>query len=67
MERNYMFFWHLASIHHHIRSNEKKKESIIFIDDLTAAQSSRKDSGVYRDVLSAHIQPIAAKLIGQFR
>ncbi len=38
---------------------------LVFIDDVTEDRSSRKNSEVYRDILSAQIQPNAAKLIGQ--
>jgi len=38
--------------------------SLVFIDDLTADQSSRMNSELYRAILSAQIQPNAAKLIG---
>ncbi len=36
---------------------------LVFIDDVTEDRSSRKNSEVY--ILSAQIQPNAAKLIGQ--
>ncbi len=39
--------------------------SLVFIDDVTEDRSSRMNSEVYRDILSAQIQPNAAKLIGQ--
>uniref|UniRef100_A0A3B5Q0B9 Transposase n=2 Tax=Xiphophorus maculatus TaxID=8083 RepID=A0A3B5Q0B9_XIPMA len=39
--------------------------SLVFIDDITADKSSRMNSEVYRDILSAQIQPNAAKLIGR--
>ncbi len=37
---------------------------LVFIDDVTEDRSSRMNSEVYRDILSAQIQPNAAKLIG---
>uniref|UniRef100_A0A8C5N2V1 Transposase n=1 Tax=Leptobrachium leishanense TaxID=445787 RepID=A0A8C5N2V1_9ANUR len=39
--------------------------SLIFIDDVTADKSSRMNSEVFRAILSAHIQPNAAELIGR--
>ncbi|CAJ0950023.1 unnamed protein product [Ranitomeya imitator] len=39
--------------------------SLVFIDDIRADKSSRMNSEVYRDILSAQIQPNAAKLIGR--
>lgn len=39
--------------------------SLVFIDDVTKDSSSQMNSEVYRDILSAQIQPIAAKLIGR--
>ncbi len=38
---------------------------LVFIDDLTEDRSSRKNSEMYRDILSAQIQSNAAKLIGR--
>ena len=38
--------------------------SLVFIDDVTKDRSSQMNSEVYRDILSAQIQPNAAKLIG---
>ncbi len=38
---------------------------LVFIDDVTEDRSSRKNSEVYMDILSAQIQPNAAKLIGR--
>ncbi len=38
---------------------------LVFIDDVTEERSSRKNSEVYRDTLSAQIQPNAAKLVGR--
>ena len=37
--------------------------SLVIIDDVTADRSSRRNSKVYRSILSALIQPNAAKLI----
>ena len=37
----------------------------MFIDDMTEDGSSRMNSEVYRNILSAHIQPNSAKLIGR--
>ena len=37
----------------------------MFIDDMTEDRSSRMNSEVYRNILSAHIQPNSAKLIGR--
>ncbi|MEE6525044.1 hypothetical protein FKM82_024826 [Ascaphus truei] len=39
--------------------------SLVFIDDVTEDGSSRMNSEVYRDILSAQIQPNSAKLIGR--
>lgn len=39
--------------------------SLVFIDDVTEDRSSRMNSKVYRDILSAQIKPNAAKLIGR--
>ncbi|CAJ0915358.1 unnamed protein product [Ranitomeya imitator] len=39
--------------------------SLVFIDDIRADKSSRMNSEVDRDILSAQIQPNAAKLIGR--
>jgi len=39
--------------------------SLVFIDDVTKDRSSRMNSEVYRDILSAQIQPNAAKLIAR--
>uniref|UniRef100_A0A8C5LTA8 Transposase n=1 Tax=Leptobrachium leishanense TaxID=445787 RepID=A0A8C5LTA8_9ANUR len=39
--------------------------SLVFIDDVTADKSSRMNSEVFRAILSAHIQPNAAELIGR--
>lgn len=36
---------------------------LVFIDDVTAAKSSRMYSEVYRSILSAQILPYSAKLI----
>uniref|UniRef100_A0A8C5Q2J1 Transposase Tc1-like domain-containing protein n=1 Tax=Leptobrachium leishanense TaxID=445787 RepID=A0A8C5Q2J1_9ANUR len=41
--------------------------SHVFIDDVTGDKSSRMNSEVFRPILSAHIQPNAAELIGQCR
>ncbi len=38
---------------------------LVFIDDVTEDRSSRKNSEVHMDILSAQIQPNGAKLIGQ--
>ncbi len=38
---------------------------LVFSDDVTEERSSRKNSEVYRDILSAQIQSNAAKLIGR--
>ena len=38
--------------------------SLVFIDDVTADKSSRMNSGVYKALLSAQIQPNAAKRAG---
>ncbi len=38
---------------------------LVFIDDVTEDSSSRKNSEVYRDILSAQIQSNGAKLIGR--
>ncbi len=38
---------------------------LVFIDDVTEDRSSWMNSEVYRDILSAQIQPNAAKLIGR--
>ena len=38
--------------------------SLVFIDDVTADKSSRMNSGVYKALLSAQIQPNAAKRVG---
>ncbi len=37
---------------------------LVFIDDVTEDRSSRMNSEVYREILSAQIQPNAAKMIG---
>ncbi len=37
---------------------------LVFIDDVTEDRSSRMNSEVYREILSAQILPNAAKLIG---
>ena len=37
--------------------------SLVFIDDVTKDRSSQMNCEVYRDLLSAQIQPNAAKLI----
>ena len=40
--------------------------SLVFIDDVTANKSSRRNSEVFRAILlSAHIQPNASELIGR--
>ncbi|CAJ0963969.1 unnamed protein product [Ranitomeya imitator] len=39
--------------------------SLVFIDNIRADKSSRMNSEVYRDILSAQIQPNAVKLIGR--
>lgn len=39
--------------------------SLVFIDDVTNDGSSRMNSEVYRNILSAQIQPNASKLIGR--
>uniref|UniRef100_A0A8C5R1Q5 Transposase n=1 Tax=Leptobrachium leishanense TaxID=445787 RepID=A0A8C5R1Q5_9ANUR len=39
--------------------------SLVFIDDVTADKSRRLNSEVFRAILSAHIQPNAAELIGR--
>lgn len=39
--------------------------SLVFIDDVTEDKSSQMNSEVYGDILSAHIQPNSAKLIGR--
>jgi len=39
--------------------------SLVFIDDVTADRSSRMSFEVFRALLSAQIQPNAAKLIGR--
>ena len=39
--------------------------SLVFIDDVTADGSSLMNSEVYRNILSAQIQPNSAKLIGR--
>ena len=39
--------------------------SLVFIDDVTADKSSRMNSEVFRAIISAHIQPNAAELIGR--
>ena len=39
--------------------------SLVFIDDVTEDRSSQMNSAVFRDILSAQIQPNAAKLIGR--
>ena len=39
--------------------------SLVFIDDMTEDKSSRLNSEVYRNILSAHIQPNSEKLIGR--
>ena len=39
--------------------------SLVFIDDVTKDRGSRMNSEVYRDILSAQIQPNATKLTGQ--
>ncbi len=36
---------------------------LVFSDEVTEDRSSRKNSEVYKDILSAQIQPNAAKLI----
>lgn len=38
--------------------------SLVFIDDVTKDRSSQMKSEVHRDILSAQIEPNAAKLIG---
>ncbi len=38
---------------------------LVFINDVTEDRSSQMNSEVYRDILSAQIQPNGAKLIGQ--
>ncbi len=38
---------------------------LVFSEDVTEERSSRKNSEVYRDILSAQIQSNAAKLIGR--
>ncbi len=38
---------------------------LVFIDDVTEDRSSRMKYEVYRDILSAQIQPNTAKLIGR--
>ena len=38
---------------------------LVFIDDMTEDGSNRINSDVYRNILSAHIQPNSAKLIGR--
>ena len=38
--------------------------SLVFIDDVTQDRSSRMNCEVFRDILSAQIQPNPAKLIG---
>ncbi len=38
---------------------------LVFSDDVTEDRSSGKSSEVYRDILSAKIQPNGAKLIGR--
>ncbi len=38
---------------------------LVFSDDVTEDRSSRKNSEVYRDILSAQIQSNAEKLIGR--
>lgn len=40
--------------------------SLVFIDDVTADRSSRMNSEVHSSVLSAHVQPNGAKLIGRY-
>lgn len=37
--------------------------SVVFIDDVTAEKIRRMNSEVYREILSAHIQINASKLI----
>ncbi|MEE6521711.1 hypothetical protein FKM82_020009 [Ascaphus truei] len=39
--------------------------SLVFIDDVTEDRIRRMNSEVYRDILSAQIQPNIAKLIGR--
>ena len=39
--------------------------SLVFINYVTQDRSSRMNSGVFRDILWAQIQPNASKLIGQ--
>ena len=39
--------------------------SFVFIDDVTEDKSSRMNSAVFRDMLSAQIEPNTAKLIGR--
>lgn len=39
--------------------------SLVFIDDVTEDGSSHMNSEVYMNILSAHIQPNSAKMIGQ--
>lgn len=39
-------------------------KSLVFIDDVTEYRSSQMDSEVYRDMLSAQIQPNEANWIG---
>ncbi len=38
---------------------------LVFINDVTEDRSSQMNSEVYRDILSAQIQPSGAQLIGQ--
>ncbi len=38
---------------------------LVFFDDVTEDRSSRKNSEVYRDILSVQIQSNGAKLIGR--
>ncbi len=38
---------------------------LVFIDDVTEDRSSRINSEGFKDILSAQIQPNAAKLIGR--
>ena len=38
--------------------------SLVFIDDVTEDRSSWMNSEVYRDIVSAQIQPKGARLIG---
>lgn len=38
--------------------------SLVFIDDVTADKSIRMNSEVFKAILSAHIPPNAAELIG---